>query len=229
MSGRGLPWHLASLGALVALLVALAGPSTGGGGHDAVLVLDRSASIDSAIDATELRWVGHAPGGRVVTYAAGAQTLPAQTTAVQRSSPRGPAAEDSDPSAGLAAAIAAAEPEGRVVVVGDGEQTAGDALDAVAAARLRHVAVDAAVLRSHLVDASVTRISAPSVVRQGDTVSLTVTLRASARVPGQLTVRRDGGDPDSQVVQLRDGETPITLAYTATAGRAGTRSTSAST
>lgn len=215
MSGR--LWTLASLGAVIALLVALTAPSTGSGGPEAVLVLDRSASIDSSIAASELRWLGHAGGAPVVTYAADPQTVPGSAAEVQRSSPRGVAADDSDPGAALAAAIAAAPASGHVVVVGDGEQTSGDALDAVPAARLKGVHVDAAILRSSAVDAAVTRISAPAVVHQGDTVSLTVTVRSTARVPGQLTVTRDGRDPDSQVIQMRDGETPITLSYTATA------------
>ncbi len=132
-----------------------------------------------------------------------------------RHSPIGVAAEDSDIASGLRAAIAAAPRGGRVVVVSDGDQTAGDALAAVGAARVRGVSVSAAVLKRQVVDAAVTRVVAPATVHQGDTVSLAVTVRATARVPGQLFVSRDGGKPDSQVIQLRDGETPITLSYTA--------------
>src|SRR5262249_9329627 len=60
------------------------------------------------------------------------------------------------------------------------------------------------------------RLAAPQAVHLGDTISLAVTVASSARVPGQLTVFRDGSrHADSQVIQLRDGETPYTLSYTA--------------
>ena len=218
---RGLRWAVLSWMAVTALVVALSAPVIGSSRPAAVLAVDRSASIDASMNNAETQWIGHAAGScvkpcRVVEFAAGAQSVPASSQVVQNHTPVGVAADDTDIAAGLRAAIAAAPAGGRVVVVTDGDQTAGDALNAVAAARIRGVSVDASVLKRQVVDAAITRVVAPSTVHQGDTVSLTITVKATARAPGQLLVSRDGGKPDSEVIQMRDGETPFTLSYTAT-------------
>ncbi len=209
-------WTLCSAAAVVLLAVALLNPTGGPAPAPAVLVLDRSASIDAGMNAAELRWTAHATGA-VVGFAADAQSLPADPAVVRARTPAGPDAEDTDIADGLRAALASTPVNGRVIVVTDGQQTAGDALSQIAAARLRGVHVDAALLGRRVVDAAVSRIAAPADVHQGDTIALTVTVDATARVPGQLTVRRDdAAKPDSQVIQMRDGETPYTLSYTAT-------------
>ena len=196
-------------------LVALTGPRPAGGGPDAVLVLDRSASIDSAIDASELRWVGHAQRGRVVTYAAGAQTLPAQAAAIERSSPCGGSRGQRSVrgSGGGDRGRGAERPgcRGRRRRT-DGRRCAGSYGRRTAQARRRRRRGAAVAPCRRLGDQDLRALRRPpGRHRLADRHRARVGARAR---PADRPPRR--GDPDSQVVQLRDGETPITLAYTAT-------------
>ena len=210
---------LAGIATALAILVAvaaLADPHVGSAGTRVVLAVDRSASIDASMAAVEGRWVGGTTPDsclqpcRVVTFAASAQseppTIPA--TAVRSAT---------DLEGGVKAAIAAAPQGGRVVVLSDGLQTVGDATGAVAAARARNVTIDAVPLAdSGLRDAALTRLDAPKVVHQGDTISLLTTVRSTAITPARIYVTRDDGKPASQVVRLVKGDNPFTLSYTAT-------------
>jgi hypothetical protein len=114
------------------------------------------------------------------------------------------------------AAIAAAPRGGRVVVLSDGQETTGDATHAAAAARARDVTVDAVPLASSARrDAALIRLDAPAAVHQGDTISLLVTVRSTMTAPATLSLALDDGGAASQVIQLRAGENPFTLSYTA--------------
>jgi hypothetical protein len=79
------------------------------------------------------------------------------------------------------------------------------------------VTVDPVVLEdSHLRDAALTRLSAPKIVHQGDTISLLATVRSTTIATARLSVARDDGRGDTQLIQLRRGDNPYTLSYTAT-------------
>ena len=204
--------------AAIATALALADLHVGPSRTRVVLALDRSASIDPSMLAVEASWL-HAAAGhcvepcRVVAFAAGAQTLPPDDAALAPLTP----ARETDLARGVAAAVSAAPSGGRVVVVSDGLETAGDAAQAVAAARARDVTVDAVPLTdATLRDAAVVRLEAPQTVHRGDTVSLLVSVRSATISPATLFVTRDGGRPTTQVVQLRKGDNPFTLSYTAT-------------
>ena len=170
------------------------------------------------MQAVEARWLGSGVGHcvepcRVVAFAAGAQTLPPDADALAPLS--APGATDLE--RGVEAAVSAAPRGGRVVVVSDGLQTEGDAARAVASARARDVTVDAVPLTdAGLRDAAIVRLEAPQTVHRGDTVSLLVTVRSTTISPATLFVTRDGSKPTTQVVQLRKGDNPFTLSYTAT-------------
>jgi Ca-activated chloride channel family protein len=202
------------LGALAAV-AALTDVHTGAHARRAVLAVDRSASIDSAMSGVEGRWISRAnPDGcivpcRVVSFGAGASSLPPSAAA---SSTRAATNLES----GVSAAVAAAPQGGRVVVLSDGEQTVGDASHVVAAARARDVTIDAVQLTDDsLADAALTRLDAPSAVHQGDTISLLVTVRSTQIAGALLSVTRDDGKPTSQGIRLVKGDNPFTLSYTA--------------
>jgi uncharacterized membrane protein len=211
---------LAGATAVVAALAAVGAAAdvhTGSHAPRAVLAVDRSASVDAAMQGVESRWIAGANSGgcvqpcRVVGFGARAEALP-------------PARVSSGASAatnlqgGVESAIAAAPRGGRVVVLSDGEQTTGDALRAVAAARARNVTVDAVPLAdTALGDAALSRLDAPAAVHEGDTISLLVTVRSTEIAAATLSVTRDDGSPTTEAVRLRRGDNPFTLSYTAAA------------
>jgi Ca-activated chloride channel family protein len=215
---------LLALGALTAL-VALVDPHTGTRAPQIVLALDRSASIDPSMRATEGRWLAAvrthsgcaAPCG-VVRFAETADLIPASAGELLSRAGLRPGAPATDLERGIGAAVAAAAEGGRVVALSDGEQTLGDATGAVAAARARHITIDAVPLADvQLRDAALTRLDGPSAVRMGDTISLLVTVRSTVTAAARLAVRRDGGRPAVQTRVLQRGDNPLTLSYTAAA------------
>ena len=211
--------------AALAAIVALIDPRVGSQGTRIVLAVDRSASIDPVMRATEARIVaaataparGCARSCRIVGFADAAGALPPTVGALAGDDARtGAAATDLE--RGIAAAVAAAPDGGRVVVLSDGEQTEGDATAAVAAARARRITIDAVPLADAAYrDAALTRLDAPSAVRKGDTISLLVTVRATTPTRGTLVVTHDGGRPVSEGEVFARGDTPFTLSYTAAA------------
>ena len=222
-------WHrsriaaaLLLLGALAAL-AALVDPHTGARAPRVVLALDRSASIDPSMRATEARWLAAvrahsgscpAPCG-VVSFAGTANLIPASAGELAVRAGLRPGATATDLERGIGAAVAAAPEGGRVVALSDGDQTQGDATAAVAAAR--HITIDAEPLADlQLRDAALTRLDGPSAVRMGDTISLLVTVRSTVTAVATLGVRRDGGRAAAQTRVLQRGDDPLTLAYTAT-------------
>ena len=180
-----------------------------------MIAVDRSASVDAAMRSVEGRWIGRAtPDGcvvpcRIVSFGARADALPPGRSGF------GPG-RATDLEGGVAAAVAAAPRGGRVVVLSDGLQTAGDASRAVAAARARNVKIDAVPLTDDtLRDAALIRLDAPAAVHQGDTISLLVTVHSTAIDGALLSVTRDGGNVASQNIRLVKGDNPFTLSYTA--------------
>jgi uncharacterized membrane protein len=204
----------AVLGVLAAV-AALSDPHTGSRAERAVIAVDRSASVDAAMRSVEGGWIGRAtPDGcvvpcRVVSFGARADSLPpARADSVTRRA--------TDLEAGVAAAVAAAPRGGRVIVLSDGVQTAGDASRAVAEARARNVKIDAVPLTDDkLRDAALVRLDAPAAVHQGDTISLLVTVHSTSIDGALLSVTRDGGNVASQNIRLVKGDNPFTLSYTA--------------
>ena len=201
--------------AALAAVAALGDLHTGSRAQRAVLAVDRSASVDAAMRDVEGHWIGRANSGgcvipcRIVGFGARAEAMPPT-----RLEPGASGATDLE--AGVAAAVAAAPRGGRVVVLSDGLQTAGDASRAVASARARNVTIDAVPLAgSGLRDAALTRLDAPAGVHQGDTISLLVTVRSTLVAGATLSVARDGGNAASQDIQLVQGDNPFTLSYTA--------------
>jgi hypothetical protein len=219
----GIAAILVILGALAAL-AALLDPHSGVGSPRVLLALDRSASIDQSMRATEARWLAAArahagscgtPCG-VVSFAATADLVPASAPELAPRTDLRAGGAATDLARGIAAAVAASPEGGRVIALSDGEQTQGDATTAVAAARARHVTIDAVPLVDpQLRDAALTRLDAPRTVRRGDTIPLLVTVRSTVTGTARLAVRHDGGRATFQTKLLQRGDNPLTLSYTA--------------
>jgi Ca-activated chloride channel homolog len=213
----------AALIALLAAIVALVDPHSGSTRPRIVLAVDRSTSIDASMRATESRWIGDVASSasgcvrpcRIVAFADSANALPPGARALAAGG-RVPGAAATDLERGIAAAVAASRDGGRVIVLSDGEETEGDPTRVVAAARARHVTVDAVPLAdTDRRDAALTRLDAPRAVRQRDTISLLVTVHSTVIAPGLLSVTHDGGRPANQGEVFRRGDNPFTLSYTA--------------
>ena len=110
--------------AALSAIAALADPHVGSRAPRAVLALDRSASIDPSMRASEARWldaIAAHPAGcttpcRIVTFARGADVLPVSAQALAARTRLEPGAVATDLERGIAAAVAAAPDGGRVIV-----------------------------------------------------------------------------------------------------------------
>ncbi len=215
-------WVIVPSAALGLIVLAVAAPNVVfGSARPTVLVVDQSASIDQRMRRVEVRWTGRihsydcAAPCEVVRFAA---TTTASTTAGTTST----TLPVSDPGAtnlaqAIDTAVGLAPPGGRVVVLSDGGQTRGDALATAPLARSRDVSVDWVPLSDPTRrDAAVTSITVPPAVHVGDTVPLAVTVHSTVNASAVLQVRRDGGPPAAQAIQLHTGEDPLLLLYTAT-------------
>lgn len=198
--------------AAVALVVALIGPHVGGEqARPTVLVLDRSASGGRAVADAQARWVRAArrDGGRTVVFA--------QRAAVGTGGDVG-STRVTDLAAGIATGAGLLPDGGRLLVLGDGAPTTGDAAAAASRARARGIEIDGVRLApAPAPDAAVVRVHGPSAVRAGDPFSLELTIRSTAAATVRLTVSRDGGAPGAQSVRVRAGDTALTLDETAPA------------
>jgi len=215
MKGARLPSgvRLVAVGLALAALFAPAVERTGHG-RSVVYVVDRSQSMSAADIDEALGFVGAArlAGGRaqvgVVSAGAGADLV----LAVGKSpGPRGlEIRRDEDSGTDLAGAVrlaAAALPAGgerRIVVVGDGRGTRGDALEAVARARARGIVVDTVPSGGNGPDGT----TVASFELERARVSEGEPVQGEARVRGEpgATVRvglsRDGSHLRSELVEL---------------------------
>ena len=186
---RGYPAALALRCASLALLiVALAQPAwTAARVAPVLFVVDRSASVTTAMRAREVAWLRAAletlpPGAArgVVTFAGSARLapLPARPGVLRLSAV--PDAKQTDIEDALRLALGAAPGGTRLVLLSDGLQTTGDARAVSAAALARHVAIDVAALAGQDVgDAALTRLQAPAALYQGDALPLLLTVRST--------------------------------------------------
>ena len=200
------------------LILAIAGPQLRSGtARPTVLAVDESASVGAQARAIEGDWTGQAAADdcvspcRVVAFAGAPRASPA-------GAPGEPAPDPgaTDPQDAISAAIGLAPRGGRVVVLSVGAQTRGDLLATAAAARARQVEVDWVKLPAASArDAAITALAAPPAVRRGDTVPLTMTVHSNVAGAAVLRVRSDGAAPHSETIELRAGEHPLLLLYTA--------------
>ena len=186
-----------------------------------VLVVDASASlasardqIESAVREAEARLPDDDLAG-VVAVADGAlvEEMPAQRPVFSRLEAVLPdGASDLATGLRLAAAILPSDYAGRVVLVSDGRQTAGDAIAAARELAARGLTVD--VLPTGVAQADDLRIEAidlPETAYQGEESTLTARLYATRATSASLHVYRDDGLLLERTVQLRPGWQEIAL------------------
>ena len=116
----------------------------------------------------------------------------------------------------LAGAVLPSDARRRIVVVSDGRATEGDA--ATEAKRLREQGIRVDV---HPVDAlggadmAVSRVDAPSHVKQGEAFTVRATITSSTAQTIALRWTRDGETVEERVVDVAAGQTVVELAQTA--------------
>ncbi len=192
--------------AVIALLVlALAGiyVHTSSPGRDVVVVVDRSRSMTAEAARSGLELVALAEdergeGDRVGVVALGARAeverLPApdgRFTGFERDV----AADGTDLSAGIAAALELVPRgrSGRILLVTDGEENAGDAVAAARRAFARGVPIDVhATPRPPIADLSVDDVELPEEVAVGEPFQFAVWVRSERRVEADFVLERRG-------------------------------------
>jgi Ca-activated chloride channel family protein len=197
---------------IVLVAVALLDPTTGSSPRATTLVLDRSLSIGSASAEAESSWLAAGDGCgsdcHVVQFGGGAELTGSDGTLASAGG-GGVEGRQSNLQGALELALARTPPGGRVVLLSDGRQTAGEPLGLAAAARRRGVSLDTVALTAEPADAAVTRLQAPPALHAGDPLSLEVTVRSTVAAPALLLVRRGGKVVGHQRVALGVGDNPF--------------------
>ena len=220
--GRLRPGALAMRGAVVALLaLGLAEPllASGAGSGGAVFVIDRSASVAAGARDAADGWLedalSAAPGVRraaIVTF--GAKPILAVPAAAARDIPGAdaPAAPAIDPtftdiaaSLGLARAL----PLGggrRIVLISDGGENIGQAIDQAAQAALEGVPIDVVPLPGISdTDLRVEGISAPTSAWEGEPVAVLAGVETGRGGPATVELLVDGEVKTAADVDLAEG------------------------
>lgn len=200
---RGLltPGVLLGAASLVFLAVALAGPDLHvGSSRTTVIAADGSGSVGARAQAIERRVIKHTRSQRCASPCTPVRFGTAQQTDLQQA---------------LSGALALAPNGGQLAVLSDGGQTNGNVLATAKLARSRGVRIDWVQLPGRAPDAAITAISAPATVRIGDTIPLSLTIRATARTAVTLSISHDGGKATSQRIAVQRGDNPLLLLYNA--------------
>lgn len=207
------------------LVVALAGPETHrpNEGLCTVFVLDRSDSVSDADRKRSEKFVGDALRALGPKDAAGVVVFGRDATvdaAPGRFAEMGAIASVVDSSGSdLAGAIrlaAATFPDGkarRLVLLTDGNETSGDAADAVNAAAADGVAIDTVPLglEGRPNEVLVVEADMPTDVRAGQPFDVGVTVDAGRATDGVLTLDRDGRVVKRQAVRLEQGRSTLVM------------------
>jgi uncharacterized membrane protein len=181
------------------------------------------AEIDRAVErlAGEKREAGDRAG--IVTAARGAfvQGLPASgPTLVERRYVGEDDGSDLAAGARLALGVQARDAANRIVLVSDGNETAGSLLQVADSARAMGVPIDVVPIRyAHESEVVVEKLVAPAMARMGQTIDVRVILSATKETRGRLSLLMDGRpidlDPDSQalstIVDLKPGLNPLSV------------------
>lgn len=204
---------------IVLVAVALFDPTAGSSPPPTTLVLDRSLSVGPASAEAEREWLATNDGCgedcHVVQFGGGAEITGSGVGPLESERGGSLTGHETNLEAALQLALARTPRGGRVVLLSDGRQTAGEPTALAAAARRRDVAVDTVPLTAHPTDAAVTRLQVPAALHAGDPLSIETTVRSTVVAPARLTVRRDGEVIGHQEVDLGVGDNPFLFAVKA--------------
>ncbi len=113
---------------------------------------------------------------------------------------------------GLAAAVIPEENPGRIVLISDGTETAGDVTPVLDQLNARGIAVDVLPVQMHLEkEAWLERIDLPKAVKVGESYEAHVLLTAIHSGKGTLLVQENGHDIFREEVTFTEGKNRITL------------------
>ena len=116
----------------------------------------------------------------------------------------------------LAAAIFPAGTQQRIVLLSDGNDTVGEADEAIAAALASGIRLDVVTPADEsAAEALVDAIDAPPGARVGETIDLRVRLRSTITTPATLRLLADGATVATRELELEPGVTTIPFAVTA--------------
>ncbi len=230
LRGRGQRRSLAALRMVVIALLVLsaAGMEVSGAIPDLTVVFaaDRSDSIGpegarllrSFLDEVRSR-AGSAHRVGLVTFGADAVLEEAPTTQPRLALSTRPRADGTNLAAAIERSLAVV-PEGRgsrIVLLTDGQATAGNLAAALAAARARGVELVVVPIAAAAVpEVMVEEVSMPAAVAIGEHLPVTVVIRATAAAEAELRVRGNGTLLLARELKLRPGRTYIELEPLAT-------------
>jgi len=188
-----------------------------------VYVLDRSRSVadeetaENALQRMREANAGMRSGDRaglvVVGATAATDLLPSPEPpfgTVRATVPR----DATDLAAGLRRALAdlPADHAGRIVLISDGVQNRGDALEVATVAAGRGVGIDVLpVDRTPTPEVAVERVTVPRTARPGEPVEVRVVTRASRATPARVRVTRGGQTIAEAITELREGADLLVL------------------
>lgn len=194
-------------------------------GLNIFFVLDRSDSVATSQQQVAQEWVADAvrkmPAGDragVVVFGSEAriESSPQPALRLDRIDAVVPG-ERSDLGAALRLATAAFPEYGqrRIVLVSDGNENLGDALNAAVSARAQEVSVDTAPLHSRrALDVAVQRLQTPSTVKEGQPFEVRVFVQADVAGPAMVRLLRNHQFLGEQAVNLDAGKNLLTFPQT---------------
>ena len=194
----------------------------------AVFLLDASASMLDATSEELTDWaraaVRHMPDGDtagVVVFGGNAlvDRLPSELDELaQPASTPVAGATDIGAAVRLAAAIFPAGTQQRIVLLSDGNDTSGEAEDAIAAAASRGIRLDVVTPEDEsAAEVLVDVIDAPPGARVGETIDLVVRLRSTITTGATIRLLADGATVATRDLELEPGVTAIPFSVTADA------------
>lgn len=187
-----------------------------------VFLLDASASMGASGDRAALTWIRDALADRddedlaaVVAFGGDARVdrvLEASSEFDGRAVVVDDSATDIAAALRLGSALLPSDAKRRIVVISDGRVTAGDVRDEAAQLGQGDVPVDVHTITSAQTDdAAVSAIDVPSLARVGDAIQIDVTVSATRASAASVTLRRDGVDVETLVVDLVPGDNRVTF------------------
>jgi uncharacterized membrane protein len=191
-----------------------------------VFLLDASASMLDATREELVEWARDAveemPQGDtagVVVFGANAlvDRLPSELDELSDPASE-PVAGATDVAAAvrLAAAIFPAGTQQRIVLLSDGNDTSGEAEEAIAAAAARGIRLDVALPADEsAAEALVDAVDGPAGARVGETIDLVVRLRSTIATSATLRLLADGATVATRELELEPGITTVPLAVSA--------------
>lgn len=208
-----------------ALVLALAGAQLiwPAGSTTTVFVIDNSDSVSPATRAqadqyvqTALARMPQGDRGAVVVFGNGAivERPPSADVQFSRTTAAPPSDQtDIDQALQLSLALLPSETRKRIVLLSDGAETRGRALDAAALARSAGVPIETVALVGppSAEDVALEALEAPATAREGQQVRLSIRYQASRSTTAQLQLLLDRQPILTQAVQLEPGGAPLVV------------------